>query len=213
MRVFGSGLSPYVQRVMLAARHKRVELIVEPLPDGSRSEAHLARNPMGKVPVLQHGELLLPESEVIVGYLEDCVAEPSLFSGDAAARAHVRLLVRVLDSYGPRSFRPFLDNDADGIADALQKITASLGYLERLWQPTGGAHATGAAFSAADCALLPFFTIYEMLPPALGVMQQVEAHPQVAAWWQQARTSESGQFTAATLQAAVSAVLSPPAAP
>ena len=207
VRVIGSGLSPFVQRVMLAVHHKRIELELEPpAGGGSRSAAHLAHNPMGKVPVLVDGDLVLPESEVIVAYLEDIKPEPSLFPGPPAARARARLLARVLDVYGPPSFRPFLDNESAGIEQTLSRIRTCLGHLEQLWRPSGGPQATGEGFSAADCALIPFFTIFQTLPAPFRVMELVSEHAQVATWWQLAQATEPAELARTTLREAITAL-------
>jgi len=190
---------------MLAAQYKQLDLPLEAPDGGPRGDAHMARNPMGKIPVLLDGELVLPESDVILGYLEDRFPTPSLFPGDATRRAHVRLLTRLLDTYGPTSFGPFLQNDAPAIAMALQRSEACLGYLEHFWQPA--VHAAGPDFSAADCALIPFFCIFDRLQGGFGTLDLVQARPRVAAWWSAARDSEPGQFAGRTLDAAVQQML------
>ena len=45
------------------------------------------KNPLGKVPVLEEDSFVLPESEVIMEYLEERYPEPALLPADPAARA------------------------------------------------------------------------------------------------------------------------------
>lgn len=165
---------------------------------------------MGKIPVLLVGDLVLPESNVILAYLEDSHPTKTLLPGNPAERAHARLLACVQDTYGPKSFGAFMSGDASGIDAVIAQTRLHLGYLERLWRPTGAAHAAGHGFSVADCALIPFFCIYETVPPQYGLMGLVREHPQVADWWQQAKVSEPAQFATTTLRDAISALLAPP---
>ena len=45
MKLYGSLASPYVARVVLVARHKKLELPLEMPADGIKSPAYLAKNP------------------------------------------------------------------------------------------------------------------------------------------------------------------------
>lgn len=107
MQLIGDALSPFAVRVMIAARYKGIQLDTSPAAGGPRNAEHLARNPIGKVPVLIDGEVVLPESDVIIGYLEDRVPEPTLFPGDPKRRANARLIARLIDVYSTPSFGPF----------------------------------------------------------------------------------------------------------
>src|SRR3954452_21656550 len=130
MKLIGDALSPFAVRVMIAARFKGIELDIAPAVGGPRGAEHLSRNPIGKVPVLIDDELVLPESDVIVSYIEDRVPTPTLFPGNAVQRANARLIVRLLDTYSAPSFGPFIQNDAAGIAVAKQRIADSLRYID-----------------------------------------------------------------------------------
>jgi glutathione S-transferase len=56
-------------------------------------------NPLGKMPVLEHDGEYVIESEVICQYLEDRCPTPTIFPGDALARARARTVSRVVDLY------------------------------------------------------------------------------------------------------------------
>jgi len=71
MKLYGALASPYVARVVLAARHKKLDLPLEIPADGLKSPGYLAMNPFGKMPTLEHGGRHVIESEVICEYLED----------------------------------------------------------------------------------------------------------------------------------------------
>jgi glutathione S-transferase len=202
MKLLGSALSPFAVRVMLAARFKQIDLPVEPPSGGTRTAEYLARNPIGKVPVLVDGSLVLPESDVIVCYLEDRFPAPTLFPGDAAERANARLLARLLDSYSVPSFRPFLANsDPGAIATALERIDQSLGYLDHFRKD--GEFMSGSAFSVADCAWIPFFHIFEQLQDGFKTWDLARKRPRLDAWWSRARASELGVFARGAMDGAI----------
>ncbi len=205
LRLIGTALSPYATRVMIAARFKGIELVMEPAQGGSRSAEHLARNPIGKVPVLIDGALVLPESEVILSYLEDLSPTPTLYPGDAAQRANVRLLCRLMDGYSAPSFGPFLANDRPGITLALERIDHALGYVDHF--RNDGAFASGDAFSAADCALIPFFHAFSGLEDPFGTYALVRKRPRLDAWWSRARASPLGTYACDAIDRAVAELL------
>lgn len=208
MKLVGSTLSPYAMRVVLAARFKGIDLpVVEP-EGGPRSAAHLALSPIGKIPVLVDGEVVLPESEVILEYLEDRFPTPTLFPGDAAGRANVRLMARLMDAYSAPSFGPFLAGDPEAIRVATERIETALGYIDHF--RTGGAFASGEAFSAADCAWIPFFHVMERLQDGFGTFDLVRKHPNLEAWWSRTRSSDVGEFARRTIDEAIARRLQNP---
>lgn len=187
MKLYGALASPYVARVLLAARHKKLELPVE-MPDGGlKSPEYLAMNPFGKMPTLEHGARHVIESEVICEYLEELHPEPSILPGDALARAHARTVSRVVDLYvGPESSAMFRQmnpatRDAAAVEAAKAKLAEAVRILDGLM--AGGPWAAGA-FSIADCTLLPRVVLMQKtVVPVLGVPDPAAAGPNLAAWW------------------------------
>lgn len=160
---------------------------------------------MGRVPVLIDGEIVLPESDVILSYLEDRHPSPTLFPGDAATRANIRLIGRLLDVYSTPSFSAFVaGTDAAAINTALERIDHALGYIDHF--RFEGEFAVTDAFSAADCALMPVFCIYERLQRRYATFDLVRKRPRLEAWWVRARESALGSFTRDTMSAAFRAL-------
>jgi glutathione S-transferase len=76
----GSG-SPPAWKVWLALEHKQIpyELVLLSFQDGDLKKADfLAKNPRGKVPLLEDGAFLLWESAAILEYLEERFPERPL---------------------------------------------------------------------------------------------------------------------------------------
>lgn len=205
MKLLGGALSPYATRVMIAAHFKGIDLAIEPTAAGPANPALRALSPIGKVPVLIDGSLVLPESDVIIGYLEDRVPQPTLFPGDAAQRANIRLLARLIDTYSAPSFGPFIGGDRAAIAVALERIDTALGYVDHF--RIDGEFASGTAFSLADCALIPFFHTFEALQNGFGTLDLVRKRPRLAAWWSRARASAIGTFAGQAIDSAVAEFL------
>lgn len=82
--IHGLALSPFVSKVLVLLEEKGLEYENRLLiPLEPRSELLLAMNPLGKIPVLQHGELTVPDSSVICAYFEALHPEPRLYPKDA----------------------------------------------------------------------------------------------------------------------------------
>jgi glutathione S-transferase len=105
MNLYYSPLSPNSRKVRIAAALLGIDLdlVHVDLDKGEqRRPEFLAKNPMGKVPVLEDGELILPESAAIMAYLADSKPGNSLYPADRRARAEVnRWLFWATGHWGP----------------------------------------------------------------------------------------------------------------
>lgn len=184
--------SPYAARVRLAIYRKElpVELIFPPR-EGLKSPEFLALNPIGKIPVLllEDGGAL-PESNVILEYLEEKFPEPSLRPATSEARAQARLLAQIGDIYVfaalGKLFRQAdpARRDAALVAQAGAELGRSLGQLEHYLGP--GPYAVGAAYSLADCSLAPVLMLADIMARHLGLpdpLSAPQAGPRLAAYW------------------------------
>ena len=92
---------PYAARarIVLAEKGLHYEAVEIDLDD--RPAWLYEKNPLGRVPVYEEeGGLVLPESEVIMEYLEERFPEPALWPADPAERALGRLRLRRFDRLG-----------------------------------------------------------------------------------------------------------------
>jgi len=90
--------APNPRRVRIFLKEKGIDVELVPTPLAKRahkSPEHLARNPLGQVPVLELGDgSHVAESVSICRYLEEVHPEPNLFGRDAKERAVVDMWVR-----------------------------------------------------------------------------------------------------------------------
>ncbi|MCP9486823.1 MAG: glutathione S-transferase family protein [Gaiellaceae bacterium MAG52_C11] len=90
MRLYRIPFSTNVERVLLAAAHKGLELESVWMEDDDRSEV-VRVSGQELVPVLDHDGLVLADSPLILEYLERTHPEPPLLPSDPARRAEIRV--------------------------------------------------------------------------------------------------------------------------
>jgi glutathione S-transferase len=161
---------PYCARVRIVLAEKGVgyETVTVDLDD--RPAWIYEKNPVGKVPVLEEGEFVLPESEVINEYLEERYPDPALWPTDPAERAEGRLLVERFDSLS----RPYYALRR-GEEDARERLDEQLAVLDGLLG--GRPFLTVREFGLADAAYLPW-----ILRAESNLGMDLEAHPALAEW-------------------------------
>ncbi len=102
-------LSPFCRKVRIALKEKGVAFELQAEKYWERSEDFLALNPAGEVPVLIEDENPpIPDSQVIVEYLEELVPDPSLITGGAEERAEARRLAAWFDQKFYREVTDYL---------------------------------------------------------------------------------------------------------
>ena len=162
-------------------------------------------SPTGKVPVLHHGSLVIPDSLAIIEYLEEVYpppAWPALWPAAREARARARWLAAAMHS-GYTAIRThmsfnlcFLPEVPSAHPDALAEAQEVLAlWEESLARPdrAGGAYLCGP-FSGADVMfatlavrLKAFKVPTADFPRASAWMDAVLAVPAVDAWMDEAR--------------------------
>ncbi|MEX0960369.1 MAG: glutathione S-transferase [Burkholderiales bacterium] len=158
LRLYGFPVSNYYNKIKLALLEKGIPF-EESLVYPSGEAAFVAQSPMGKVPFIVDGELVLSESQAIAEYLEEAYPRTPLYPRDPGRAAKVRELVQVIELYlelvARRVFAEAFfggtvtDEVKREVSVQLVKGAAALGRLAR-FEP----FIAGPEFSHADCAAL-----------------------------------------------------------
>ncbi len=192
--LYDSALSPFAARVRMALAFKNVDdwQSLTP-PGGLKSPEYLAINPAGRIPVLElESGYLLPESEIILEYIEDLYPDPSLRPKDLEMRARARVLARIADFHVAEHMRPLFgqlsatERDLTLIKTSFAAIGDGLNYLNVQLRP--GPWAVGTKMSTADCALVPILYFVEMLAGIFKVDNVFGDYDRVSAYWQNIKT-------------------------
>ena len=131
-------------RIMLAEKGVPYETVVVDLDE--RPDWIYEKNATGRVPVLEEDGWLLPESAVILEYLEERYPDPPLLPPDPADRAAVRLRIHRFDENLGGAYYAYRRKD-DG---SESRLAHCLAQLDR------GTAATPPEFGLLDVAYLPW---------------------------------------------------------
>ena len=171
---------PYAARARIALAEKGIAYDAVEIDLDDRPGWIYEKNSTGRVPVYEEDEgLVLPESEVIMEYLEERYPEPALWPADAAERALARLWLQRFDDRLGEAY--YAARRGDGPAE----LDARLDDLDRALQ--GQPYLTGREYGLADVAYVPWvlraLERFEVeLPPAVrDWFERVAARPAVAA--------------------------------
>lgn len=156
-------------RVRFAFAHKGISaewIAVDLLQGQSDQAAHLARNPMGYVPVLEVPDpaggpaRYLAESLAIIEYAEETHAENSLLPGDAWQRGRIRQLAEHINA----GIQPLVNLGVGKhhTSDPAQEkkwnqhwIRHGLQAYETIVRQTAGRFSVGDTLTLADICLIP----------------------------------------------------------
>ena len=99
MKLDGIKGSPFVRKALVALEEKGLSYELETMLSVSpKSPELLALHPMGKIPILRDGELVVPDSSVICAYLEKKHPSPALYPTDLAEYAKALFLEEYADT-------------------------------------------------------------------------------------------------------------------
>jgi len=187
MKLYSGDLSPYSAKVRMQIYAKGITDIPLERPAGFGTEAYWKTSPLGRIPALELGGDIIPESEVIAEYLEELYPEPGLLGETPRARAQVRTVSRIGDIYLMNNIFMCLPQARratrnEGIRDLLVgQVKRALGALEHYIGE--GGFAVGGALTIADCSLVPALFLIENVVPTFEAEAPVRLGPKVAAYW------------------------------
>ena len=87
LKLSGVNLSPFVRKVRVVLAEKGLDYDHEPLMPFSFSDEYAAKHPLKKIPLLEDGDKVIPDSSAICAYLEAIAPAPALYPSDAYDRA------------------------------------------------------------------------------------------------------------------------------
>lgn len=161
---------PYCARVRIVLAEKGVELETIEVDLEDRPAWIYEKNSTGRVPVVEEDGWTLPESAVIMEYLEERYPDPPLLAADPADRALARLRIFRHDAFT----KPYYalrrgEAGADALfAEQLDRLDAAL--EERPW-------LGGADYGLADIAYVPW-----VLRARERMEVDLEPYPALSEW-------------------------------
>ncbi len=90
IKIHGVHGSPFVRKVLVALDLKGIEFEQVPQMPFTKDDEYRKISPLGKIPCLQDGDFVVPDSTVICEYLEDTYPDVPLYPADPEQRARAR---------------------------------------------------------------------------------------------------------------------------
>lgn len=151
MKIYGIAISPYVRKARVVLELKRLEHEIEDIFPGTKTPEYLAISPLGKIPALEDGDLVICDSNVIVEYLEEQYPAIPVRPSNIADRAKSRWLEEYA---GSMLFKP----------------CASDIFMERMTKPfmTGEPADESVVENSINNLIPPVFEYIESQLPAAG---------------------------------------------
>jgi glutathione S-transferase len=179
--LYGTRLSGHAHRVELFLNMLELPYDYADSPDAvRRTPAFRAMNPLGQIPVLRDGDLVLADSNAILVYLAKRYAPGSgWLPDDAAGAARVQRWLSIAAGeimYGPALARISARFRDVGMPAALMQAQAdkALGFME--------GELAGRAFLAGDMPTLADLACYAYVAHAPEGGIALDPYPQVRAW-------------------------------
>ncbi|UJR81690.1 glutathione S-transferase family protein [Sandaracinus amylolyticus] len=192
--VHGNPHSTCTRKVLTTLEEKgaRYDLrVVDLATKQQKSSEHLARQPFGVVPVLDHDGFEMYESRAIVRYLDRALPGVSLTPSDLRDYARMEQFVSIEQSYfsGPsiqllyqaRGGQP----DAKIVDENRTKLAHTADVLDR--RLGEAKYLGGASFSLGDISFMPYFALLERL----GHGDIASSRKNVSRWWAEVSARES----------------------
>ena len=164
---------PYCARVRIVLAEKAIEYETVAIDLDDRPAWIRELNPPdGRVPVLEEeGGFLLPESRVIMQFLDERFPEPPLLPADPAERALANLVIERFDRFGDAYYALYFERPSGSV----ERVQAELSVLNSAL--AAHPYLAGSIYSLADVAYVPWVLRAES---RLGL--DVRAHGELAAW-------------------------------
>lgn len=188
MKLYNANLSPYASRIRMQLYIKGLKAeLLSPPGGGIHTPEYAKINPLERIPAIDDGGFILPESSAIGEYIEDIHPAPSLRPADPKDRARMRVLFNIADDYILSALTKLFaqanpqTRDAKVVDAALTDLSKALKGLDHYL--SGGKYALGSSPTLADCALVPALFFVNALGPFFGQGDLMAPTPKVKAYF------------------------------
>ncbi len=175
VKLYGMSGSPNVRGAMLGLTEKGVDYeLVNLMPPALKTREHLARNPFGKVPVLDHDGFEVFETQAILRYVDQAFSGPALQPATACEAARMNQIIGIIDCYlGPSwiggiGFERLVAPSFMGRPTDLGRVEAAVpmarSCADALEALIAAPYLTGETLSLADFRLMPHFDWLRLTP-------------------------------------------------
>src|ERR1700733_400446 len=181
--IIGSERSTYTRVVRMVCEEKGIDYLLTERWLGAPEIA--AIHPLGKMPVLRHGNLELFESKAIATYLDRSFPGPYVFPADPRLAALTEQWVSLVNTVMDRTLiRTYLfayiapktadgEPDREAIEAVMPALREQIGVLDKAVAKTG--YLVDDQFTFADINLLPILHRVQQFPE--GAEALAAAHP------------------------------------
>lgn len=194
MKLYSGDLSPYSAKVRMQIYAKGISDIELELPPGFLTGQFNQTSPLARIPVLDLGGDVIPESEVISEYLEEIYPQNRLLGETPRETAAIRTVSRIADIYvmnnmfmlggqGRKSTRD------QAVVDLLSgQVIRGIKALAHYLGDDG--FAVSGRLTMADCTLVPALFLVENVLSTVEVADPIPDVPKVAAYWAAIKQNE-----------------------
>jgi len=196
--------SPFARAALATLEEKGAPCRLVPMtPQDMRGPRHLALHPFGRLPILEHGEFRLYETQAILRYIDRVIPRPALTPHDPELAARMDQLMNVNDWYlfrdasapigfqrvvGPRLLG--LTPDEAVIAAALPKAQLVFDELARML--SANSFMVGEMLTLADLLIAPQLDMLSGTPEWAAL---VRGHKNLSEWLGRMNARPSMQAT------------------
>jgi glutathione S-transferase len=196
--------SPFARAVLVTLEEKGAHYRLAAMTAAfMRSPAHLELHPFGRMPILDHGEFRIYETQAIIRYLDRVLPGISLTPAEPETAARMDQLMNVNDWYlfqGAASVIGFqrvvgpkllgLPTDEAAVAAAVPKTKLAIDEIARLLGRN--AFLAGGAITLADLMVAPQLD-FLLATPEGAIL--IEPHRNLSAWLARMNARRSMQAT------------------
>jgi len=178
--IIGSGRSTYTRAVRMVCVEKGIDYTLHETTLGSPELC--AIHPLGKMPVLRHGDITLFESKAIATYLDRSFTGAVVFPSDPYSAALTEQWVSLVNTVMDRTLiRTYLyayivaktrdeKPDRAAIEAVLPALCEQLAILDRAVEATG--YLVGNHFTFADINLMPILERVRLAPEGAEALSE-----------------------------------------